>query len=835
MTGLILARLAAQRARLLLTALSVVLGVGFITGTFALGDLMRAGFTQEFAGSADKVDVAVLPSGSGEELPAGLLERIRVLPGVVDARGIVRGEAPLVGRDGRSHGNMTTLGFSLPADGPLRRYTVLEGRVPAAPDEAVLNESLAEDTGFRPGERIRVLDQSGTARAFRLVGVVDVGIDGKLTSRGGVGFTEETAVRMTGRKGYVEIDVAGRVTPERVRAALGGTGSGVEAITGEELGSRLSTAAGADVKAITAGVLAFGLISLLVAGLVIANTFTILVAQRARELALLRCLGATRRQVFGAVVAEAALVGVVGSLAGLAVGLGLGAGGAAAVNALGMEVPVGVSLSLRTVVVALSAGTAVTVLSALPPAFRATRVAPLAALRAEPEPGERSFRLGRARWALAVPSACGSLALTVLGLRMTPGEEAMFTVAGGGALAFLAVVAVMPLLVRAIGLPAGGRFGRLTGLPGRLAVQNVRRTPRRTAATTVALTVGVGLMSLFAVVGASGKETADRRMFEQFPIDYRLHTAATGHTIPRSVAEELRGQTGRFSSVTRIRSVETRFGSDEQLVASVTQTSLGTVARPEMKHGSLADLREGTVLVSEAFAAREGLAPGEAVPVRTESGTARVKVSAVYAGEAGMIPDIILPEADFTRYFGQVDDTAVYVNIREGTPVAEANAAVDAAVRPHPLVKVSTGAAMKAEFAKAIDTLVGIFAGLLGLAVLIALFGIVNTLTLSVVERTRETALLRALGVSRGQLRGMLSTEAVIMSLLGAVVGVLLGTLFGWAATRSLFSSFAFSLPYGQILLYLVLAVAAGLLAAVLPARRAAKASIVESLSAGGA
>ena len=831
MTRTVLARLAAQRARLLLTALSVILGVGFITGTFALGDLMRAGFTQEFAGSADKVDVAVLPSGSGEELPAGLLEKVRALPGVADARGVVRGEAPLVGRDGRSHGNATTLGFSLPADGPLRRYTVLEGRIPAAPYEAVLNESLAEDTGFRPGERIRVLDPDGTVRAFRLVGVVDVGIDGKLTSRGGVGFTEDAAARMTGRKGYVEIDVAGRVTPGQVRAALGGAGSGVEAITGEELGRRLSAAAGADIEAITAGVLAFGLISLLVAGLVIANTFTILVAQRTRELALLRCLGATRRQVFGAVVAEAALVGAVGSLAGLAVGLGLGAGGAAAVNALGMEVPVGVPLGLRTVVVALSAGTAVTVLSALPPAFRATRVAPLAALRAEPEPGERSFRLGRARWALAVPSACGSLALTVLGLRTTPGENAMFTVAGGGALAFLAVVAVMPLLGRALGLPAGGR---LTGLPGRLAVQNVRRTPRRTAATTVALTVGVGLMSLFAVVGASSKETADRKMFEQFPVDYRLHTAATGHTIPRSVAEELRGQTGRFSSVTRIRSVETRFGSDEQPVASVTQASLGTVARPEMKHGSLADLREGTVLVSEAFAAREGLAPGDVVPVRTGRGTARVRVSAVYAGEAAMIPDIVLPEADFTRYFGEVDDTAVYVNLRKGAPVAEANAAVDAAVRAHPLVKVSTGAAMKAEFAKAIDTLIGIFAGLLGLAVLIALFGIVNTLTLSVLERTRETALLRALGVSRGQLRGMLSAEAVTMSLLGAVVGVLLGTLFGWAAIRSLFSSFVFALPYGQILLYLVLAVAAGLLAAVLPARRAARASIVESLNAGG-
>lgn len=829
MIGFVLSRLGAQRGRLLLTVVAVVLGVGFISGTFALGDLMRAGYAREFAASADKVDVAVLPGERGERLPAGLVEKIRALPGVTDARGLVRGEAPLLDKDGRSHGFLPPQGFSLPADGPLRRYTVLEGRVPAAPDEAVLNESLAKETGFRPGDRVQVLDPKERKRTFRLVGIVDMGIDQELTVRGGVGFLEETAVRVTGRKDYVEIDVAGSVTPAQVRAAIGG---GHEVLTGEELGSRLSAAAGGDIRLITSGLLAFGLVSLLVAGLVIANTFTILVAQRARELALLRCLGATRRQVFGTVVAEAALVGLAGSLAGLALGLALGAGGAAAVKALGMEVPVEASLSLRTVAVALAVGLVMTVLSALPPAFRATRVAPLAALRTEPEPGERSFRLGRARWALAVPSVLGAVALTVAGMRMTPGETAMFTVAGGGALAFLAVVALMPLLVRVSGLPSGSRLGGRLGLPGRLAVQNVRRTPRRTAATTVALTVGVGLMTLFAVVGASTKATVDQKMFEQFPVDYRLHTAATGRTISPEVADELRGRTDLFSAVTSIRSTEARFGMHERPVATLTWSSLGAVARPELKQGSLEDLREGTVLVSEAFADREGLAEGREVPLGTPGGTARVTVAAVYAGEAGLLPDIVLPEADFTRYFGQVDDLVVYANLKEGAPLPEANAAVDAAVRDHPLVRVSTGAAMKAEFAKAIDTVIAIFAGLLGLAVVIALFGIVNTLTLSVVERTRESALLRALGVSRGQLRGMLSAEAVIMSLIGAGTGVVLGTLFGWAATRSLFSSFVFAVPYGQVVLYLVLAAAAGLLAAVLPARRAARASVVESLAA---
>lgn len=842
-----LAGLRAHRARLSLTMLAVMLGVGFIAGTFVLTDTMQAGFDREFTASADKVDVAVLPApsdrpdpGAAEKpqdrrLPVALLAKVRALPGVTDAQGTVHGDAPLIGKDGRAYGDFGTVGLSVPADGPLRRYTVTSGRIPAGADEAALSDGVAEGSGYRPGDRIKVLDPRGRARTFRLVGVVDLGIDMDVTMRGGVVFSPATAATMVRQKGYAEIDVAGDVTAAQVAAAIG---PGPRVLSGEQLAERQARTAGADTKMITAGLLSFGLVALLVAGLVIYNTFTILVTQRARELALLRCLGATRRQVFGGVVIESALVGVIGSVAGLAIGVGLGLGGLALLDALGADLPPATAtagLTGRTVAVALTVGIVMTMLSALVPARRATKVAPLAALRTEPEPGERRFRLGRLRWAMTVFFAALGLTATGLGLFwMKPGEAAFFTVAGGGTLVFVAVVAVMPLLVRPLGRLVGRPAGRIAGLPGRLAVQNVRRAPVRTATTTIALTVGVALVSLFAVVGASGKATAARKISEQFPVDYRLHTAlALEQTVPRSVPAALRPRRDLFASVTEVRSTEAWFGNGEETAGAITASSLGTTVRPEMRQGALRDLRGASVMVSETVADRQGLAVGRRATVKTRRGPVTLTVVAVYGGEDLMLPEVVLPEPEFDRYFGERGDTAVFLKLAEGAAPARARAAIDAAIRPHPVVKVSAATALKDEFNTAIDTMLGVFAALLGLTILIALFGIANTLTLSVVERTRESALLRALGVTRRQLRGMLSTEAVIMSLIGALVGVGLGTVFGWAATRSLSASFVFALPYGQILAFVGLAGLAGLAAAVLPARRAARASVVEALAAG--
>ncbi|GLW65995.1 membrane protein [Actinomadura rubrobrunea] len=828
-----LAGLRAHKLRLLLTGLAITLGVGFIAGTFVLTDSMRAGVNEKFARSADKVDVAVLPKEGGE-LPADLLGRVRAVPGVTDAQGTVRGDAALIGRDGKAVGDMPTVGISVPS-GRLLRYGVDEGRPPAGPAEAVLDRDTAEREKFAVGQTITVLDHRQRPHRFTLVGILDFGIDDEANMRGAVGFDTATAMRMTGKRVFREIDVAGAADRAAVAAVAG---PDAEVLTGERLGRRLAARAGADTEVIRTGLLIFGLVSVLVSALVIYNTFAILIAQRMRETALLRCVGATRRQLFGGVLTESAVVGLIGSVLGLAVGLGLGAGALAVFGGPDADIPTyGLTLAPRTIAVGLLVGVLVTVLSALLPARAATRVSPVSALRADLEPGGGRFRLGWARWTVAALSGLPGLAVAWYGaMVLDKGESALFTVAAGGGLVFLAVIALMPALVRPLGRVAGAVPARLAGVPGRLAVQNARRSPRRTATTTIALTIGVGLMTMFAVLAASVKATADEQLAEEFPVDYQLTTQWGGSDeqfLPRELADRLRALP-QVAAVTEMRHVEARVessgrGDRRESVGALTASSLGTVVKPEFTSGSLEDLRPGTVAVADPVARYWKLRIGSTVRVRTPRGPLELKVVGT-TGMEGPVPPLLVTEADFTRYFGARDPSVIFVNARSGAAGEGARAAVEAAAKPYPTVRVTSAAEIKKQYTKAIDMMLVIFGALLGLAILIALFGIANTLTLSVVERTRESALLRALGVTRRQLRRMLSVEALIMALIGAGTGVALGVAFGWASITAMAEDVVFSLPYARIAVFVLLAAAAGMLAAVLPARRAAKASVVEAL-----
>ncbi|MFC6879721.1 MULTISPECIES: ABC transporter permease [Actinomadura] len=833
-----LAGLRAHKLRLLLTAVAITLGVGFIAGTFVLTDSMDSGVQQTFARGADKVDYAVRPSATAsEDIPAALVGRIRSLPGVKDVHGQVKGDAALVGRDGKTVGDMQTVGLSVP-DGRLLRYDLDKGRVPRGSGEAVLDSRTAGRQHFSVGDAVSVLDSKGAAHRFTVVGLVDFGIDQDASMRGAVGFDPATAALMTGEKGVEEIDVIGSDRAAIAAAA----GPKYEVYTGKRLGETLAKAAGADTKIIRTGLLIFGLVAMLVSALVIYNTFTILIAQRMREMALLRCVGATRRQVFGGVVAESAVVGLVGSVTGLLVGLGLGAGAMALFNALGANMPTaGVALTPRTVVVGLLVGIVVTVLSALLPARAATRVAPVAALRSDLEPGGGRFRLGWVRSVLTAVFAVGGLGAAFLGaVVMEKGESSMFMVAGAGGLMFLAVVTVMPALVRPLGRVAGAIPARLGGVPGRLAVENARRSPHRTATTTIALTIGVGLMSLFAVVGASAKVSSEHQLQQQFPVDFQVNNELNSESrpIPRALAEGL-GKRPEFERVIEKKEKETGVAApgaslgaeaSQATVGMVSGDALGTVLKPEFTSGSAAALKPGTAVVGDLFAKDRGLATGATVQVRTPRGPVPVKIVGIYGGDLPL-PDVLVPDTDFARHFGSPGPNAIYVKVKDGVSAASARTVVQDAARPYPTVKVASAAEIKEEFTDAIDMMLMIFGGLLGLAIIIALFGIANTLTLSVVERTRESALLRALGLTRRQLRRMLSVEALVMAVIGAFTGVVLGVGFGWAATGSMDDDAVFAVPYLQIVGFIALAAVAGVLAAVLPARRAAKASIVESLS----
>ncbi|MEV4169494.1 FtsX-like permease family protein [Nonomuraea sp. NPDC049709] len=824
-----LAGLRAHRLRLMLTSLAIMLGVGFIAGTFVLNDTVEAGFAQRVTADAGKVDVAVLPKDSDDVLPEEVLERIRALPGVTEAQGLVRGSTPVLGRNGKTAGNAPTTALSI-ITGPLDRTDVVSGTGPGTDDQAaVLDENTAEAQGFRLGDTITVLDGEQAEHRFRLVGLIDTGVDQMLAYTGAVGFTPATAWRMTGGKGYAEIDVAGSA-PGLKQAVAAAAGGAYTVKTGDELADDLAGAAGVETRSFTMGLLMFGIVAMMVAALVIYNTFNILVAQRTREMALLRCIGATRGQVFGSIMLESAAVGLVTSGLGLLVGYGLATLTLTILGALDtpLHTDAAVTLTPGTIAIGLAVGLVVTVCAALLPARSATRVPPIAALRSQAE--EQTFRAGLVRAGFAALFLVAGLATTGVGaFVLTPGQEvSLFVVMGGGALTFLAVLILGPVLVRPLSALVGWIPRRLFGVPGRLAVDNSGRNPRRAATTTVALTIGVTLMTLISVVTASTRLTLTAQLDEQFPIDYLLAGQERDSIIPRSVAEELRGRP-ELTSVAQIREVKAAVAGKRLDVGTFS----GPI-EPYVSSGSMKGFGAGQVALDDLTAEALGARVGDTVTLDTKrAGTVSLKVVALLNGSQSSLTPVTIAEQPFDAYFGAVPDSRVMVNAKDGVAADRARAVVDAAAAPYPTVQVSSSTEIRGQFDETLDMMLMIITGLLGLAILISLLGIANTLSLSVHERTRESALLRALGLTRPQLRRMLSVEALILGLIGALVGVVLGLVFGWAALRAMLDGALFSAPVPQIVLFVALSGLAGVLAAVLPARRAARASIVDSLATG--
>ncbi|MFI0422113.1 ABC transporter permease [Spongiactinospora sp. 9N601] len=827
-----LAGLRAHRLRLMLTAVAITLGVGFIAGTFVLTDTIQAGISRSFGAAADSIDVVVLPPPGGKPvvLPDRTLAKVRQVDGVASADGLIRGTAALVGRDGKTVGDHPTRGMSIDS-----RVSVTKGAAPRGPGEAVLDENTARLRGFAVGQAITVLDQKDAPHRFRLTGLFDVGVDQELAYFGAVGFDAATARAMTGVKGYAEIDVkaAPGVAADRLRAAVASaTGAGPEVLTGKALADRLIAANGASAEFIALGLLLFGVVAMLVAALVIYNTFAILVAQRTREMALLRCVGATRRQVFGSVLLESALVGVVCSALGLLAGLGMGGAALAVLEGMDVPLPTGtVALAPRTITVGLAVGVLVTVGAAVLPARTATRVPPVAALRTQPEaavdgPGAGTVRRVAAGLLLAAGAAITTVAVTVLG----PGEAALFTVMGGGMVTFLGVLVIGPVLVRPLSAVAGWPPARLFGVPGRLAVDNSRRNPRRSATTTIALTIGVTLMTMMAVLTGSIRANYNHKLEEQFPVDFMLSTQREGSHIPSGVGDGLRGRP-ELASLVRVRQAETAV----TLGGREARRTVGAYEGPlevSASSGSARGLAPGSVLAAEGL----GIRPGGTLTLTPDKGgepgePVTLRVAATFDANATPLPPLVMPPAEFARYFDVSGDAQIMVDVAPGADPDRARKVLEEAARPYPAVRVAASTDIRGQFDEALDTQLMVVTGLLGLAILISLLGIANTLSLSVHERTRESALLRALGLTRPQLRLMLSVEALVLGLIGALVGVALGMVFGWAAIQTMFADPIYAPPVGQVLTFVALSGLAGVLAAVLPARRAARARITAALS----
>jgi putative ABC transport system permease protein len=575
--------------------------------------------------------------------------------------------------------------------------------------------------------------------------------------------------------------------------------------------------------------LVFAYVALFVGAFIIFNTFAIIVAQRTRELALFRALGATGRQVMSTVVAEAFIVGMVASAVGVVVGIGIAFGLKGLLSSIGLDLPSsGTVIQLRTVIVSVVVGTIITVVAAVVPARRASRIAPIEALReAQDRPG-RSLRFRLVSGAIVLAVGVG---LLVYGLFGTP-DNALQLVGAGVALTFIGIAMLTPLIARpvaaTIGIPV-----RALGVPGKLARENAIRNPRRTAATASALMIGLGLVVFVAVFGASAKASTSAVLDRTLRADFIL-TSPTFTGFSTSAAEDVRAVPG-VATVSQVRQAEAKVDGGTAFVSGIDPTTFPAVSEAGVLSGSIADLSQpNTLAVFEDHAQDNGWSLGDVVHAQfPATGDIDLKIVAIYE-ENGLIGDWAISLDTFDEnVVAQQLDIFVLVKVEQGTVAAAVRPDLERALQAYPNVEVQDQAEFRDQYATFLNTLLNLVTGLLLLAVFIALFGVMNTLYLSIYERTRELGLLRAVGLTRRQTRSMVRREAGIISVMGALFGVVVGIAFGWAMQQALAPEgfTELGIPGGQIAAYVIAAAVLGWLFAFLPARRAARLNVLQAIA----
>ncbi|MET7752223.1 FtsX-like permease family protein [Micromonospora sp. NPDC005367] len=823
MLGLTLRSLRAEALRRLLSTLAVVLGVAFIAGTLILDDALSTG-AYERAGTFDRHTDAGLYAEK-EPLSPATVDRVRAVDGVAAAAGELVGTGGIVGSDGRP-----VLGYAvlaaIPTDPALRSYDVVAGRLPDRPAEVVLDAKTVAREDFTIGAPVRIGGAEGVARPYTLVGTVDVAGTNRDVGGPFIGMVGPDALAVTGMKGYERIMVATR--PGTDEAALTGrlaavAGADATVKTRQQILDDAVEDAVRNARQFTMALLTFVAVAVVVAGFVIANTFAIVLAQRTRQTALLRVVGATRRQVFLAAVLESAVVGLVASALGVLLGAGLAAGLAALLSRTTAPIGASITLAPGTVLVSMLLGVLLTVGASLLPAWHGTHVAPIAALTdADLQSTRPAGRFRLAAGALVLIAGIAALFGAVVA-----GQVVL--VALGGVLAFFGIVLFGPVLVPALARIVGWPLRRLIGASGGLAVANAVRNPRRIAATSTALVIGIGLVSAFVVGAHSTKDGIERSVDAQIGVDYVV--TGIGGDLPAGLAAAL--------------TARPELGVVHEQRAAVTGGVEVRAAHPALvgrtlaaAAGDLSRFGPGTVLVHRELAAARGWDVGDSVTVKSRT----FRVAAVVdddsrpaAGSgvsAGHVID--MTDADFTAVFPAERGYLAEVDPADGVDAGQARAAIESVLARYPTVNLMDQGAYKKMLTGTVDMVLALVTALLGLAVVIALVGVANTLSLSVLERTRENAVLRAIGLTRGRMRVMLAVEAMLMAAVGALLGLGLGTGVSAAAMAMLDrlgGDFHVVLPVGQLALILGVAVVTALLASVLPARRALSRPVVEALA----
>jgi putative ABC transport system permease protein len=840
MTTILVRGLLARKLRLALTALAIVLGVTFVTGTFVLTDTLNRTFDtligtayqhvnlQVRGTAAFNNDTAAAANGAADRkpIPATIAATIRAIPGVAYVDPSVAGYAQFVSHGNAIGGAGSALGFSFDPNRQSSSVRLVQGRAPSAADDVVMDRGTATKYHFRVGDRVRVLS-GGPPQRFTITGIVTFGSADNLAGTTLAGFDLPTAQALFNtRDEYDTINILAKPGADNLRlqrAIARILPSGVEVVSGQTVAGELSGAVSNALSFLSTALLVFALIALFVGAFTIFNTFSITVGQRTRELALLRMVGASRRQVFRSVLGEAALVGLAASL----VGVGLGVLAAVALKALlgafGVTLPSApLVFEARTVVVALAVGVGVTAISAIGPARRAVRIAPVAALVATREEKPESLRR---RVTIGGLAASGGIAALVAGLT----APAILLVGLGAVAVFIAAGMLAPIVAG----PMSGLLGRplaaLLGAAGRLGRENSMRSPRRTAQTAAALMVGIALVSAIAVLGASLSQSARTNLESAVTADDIITGPSSGFST--SVATAVSRISG-VSTVTNVYKGQFELRGSLASLDAVTPARLRRTVHLAITAGSGAPaLAAGQLLIDTTTASAKHLSVGLAVPVTfAQTGPATIRIGGIFKANP-LIGSYVVGASFFRSHFHNPLPVAVLVSTQPGA--GEVEKAINDYLNVYPNVGVQSRAEFEQAQQATVNQELGLVYVLLALAVVVALIGIVNTLMLSVFERTHELGLLRAVGMKRRQVRAMIRSEAVIISLFGAIIGVIIGTALGVAFAASLKQQgiTQVAIPYASLLGFLVLAALLGLAAASWPARRAAKLDVLAAIA----
>jgi putative ABC transport system permease protein len=831
--------LLAHKLRLALTALAIVLGVTFISGTFVLTDTLNSTFSNLFTSVYSKIDFqvrGVAQFGSGESatrnpLPESVLARVESVPGVAGAYGQVEGYAQFVARDGKPvPSTVGTIGLGWDTNPQISSLHLISGNPPTTSDDVVMDASTAKNYGFNVGQQVRILIAgSQAAQTFTITGIAQFGTADNLAGATLAAFTLPTAQRLVGETGLFDfIDVIAKPGADKAavqRSIARVLPSDAEVVTGQTVIDEEQTTVSQALSSLNTVLLIFALISLFVGAFTIFNTFSIIVGQRTRELALLRVVGASRGQLLRSVLGEAAIVGFVSSAVGVGLGVAAAIGLRALLGGFGTSLPSGsLTFEPRTAIVGLAVGTVVTVVSAVGPARNAVRIPPVAALTDRATDGAGSSPTRRR---LLSGTALAILGVLLLGLGLSKPVVALVGV--GAVCIFVGVAMLAPAVARPLSGLLGRPLAALLGTPGRLGRENSMRSPSRTAQTASALMVGLALVSAMAVFGASYSESATSSVDQAISADLLISVNGSGQ-LSDAVPTAAAAVPGVTATNTVYRD-QFEFRSTITTLTGVTAQNLADTVILRMKSGSAAALAQGELLVDSTTATKDHLAVGDTAPIRfAYTGPTTIRIGGIYQSNA-LIGSYLVSAPYFLAHFRQESPAAVLVSTN-GAPGVDA--AVTHALAPFPTVQVQTRAQFQQSEISQVNQLLGLVYALLALAVLIALIGIVNTLMLSVLERTREIGLLRAVGMRRPQVRAMIRSEAVILATFGAVIGIVIGTLMGLALVSSLRQQgiTETSVPWVRLVEFLILAALLGLVAASWPARRAARLDVLAAIAA---